>query len=275
MYGAIIGDIAGSRFEFDNHRDKRFTLFHPLGFVTDDTVMSLALAQAVMEADRLMPLRGPDYELLLAQKAVSCMKAIGRHYPDCGYGGRFYRWMFSARSQPYNSFGNGAAMRVSAAGLAARTLEEALVMSDALPAVTHNHPEGILGARATTLCIFLARQGHSQADIRRRVEQEYYRLDMTVEGLRPVYRFDATCQGTVPQAIVCFLEATSFEDAIRNAISIGGDSDTIGAITGAIAQAYFGVPEDMKEQAAGYLDERLLAILADWDASGLGQGRPT
>ncbi len=265
MYGAIIGDIAGSRFEFNNRKSKQFTIFHPHSFVTDDTVMTLALARAVMEADRLMPLRGEGYFELLEDRAVACMKDVGRHYPDCGYGGYFFQWMFGSDTAPYNSYGNGAAMRVGAAGFAARSEEEALKMADALTGVTHNHIEGLKGGRAAALCIYLARTGSGLDEIRAHVERDFYPLDFTVDSLRPHYEFDGSCQGTVPQAIACFLESTSFEDAIRNAISIGGDSDTIGAITGAMAEAFYGVPEAMKEQALTYLDERLLAILADWD----------
>ena len=266
MLGAIIGDIAGSRFEFSNHRSKEFELFHPQCSFTDDSVMTLALAQAVMNAAKAAPWGSDAFYAELDRQSVRCMQDVGRHYPYCGYGGNFGVWIRSQQPTPYNSFGNGAAMRVSAAGFAAGSEEEAKKLSHAITAVTHNHPEGLKGAEATALCIYLARTGHSQAAIRERVIKDYYPLDFTIDQIRPHYQFNETCQDTVPQAIQAFLEAQDFEDAIRTAVSVGGDSDTLAAITGSIAEGFWGVPPDIREKALSFLDKRLLAIYHQWEA---------
>ena len=257
MIGAIIGDIAGSRFEWNNHRSKDFELLTPKCFVTDDSIMSLAIAEALMRAK-------PDFSDLSAQ-AVRCMQEAGRPYPDCGYGGRFLGWMYADDPQPYQSFGNGAAMRVSACGLAAKSMEEAKALSRAVTIVTHDHPEGLKGAEATAVAVYMGKSGAPMADIRACMEG-YYALDFTLDSIRATYRFNETCQQTVPQALEAFFESTGFEDAIRNAISIGGDSDTVAAITGGVAGAYYGVPEALSRAARGYLDERLLDILERFEA---------
>ena len=257
MIGAIIGDIAGSRFEWDNHRSKDFELFTPKCFATDDSIMSLAVAEALMRAK-------PDFSDLSAQ-AVRCMQEVGRPYPDCGYGGRFLGWMYADDPQPYHSFGNGAAMRVSACGLAAKSVEEAKALSRAVTIVSHDHPEGLKGAEATAVAIYMGKSGAPMADIRACMEG-YYALDFTLDAIRETYRFNETCQQTVPQALEAFFESTGFEDAIRNAISIGGDSDTLAAITGGVAGAYYGVPEALSRAARGYLDARLLDILERFEA---------
>ncbi|MGN1069640.1 MAG: ADP-ribosylglycohydrolase family protein [Candidatus Fimadaptatus sp.] len=258
MIGAIIGDIVGSRFEWDNCRSKDFELFTPECSVTDDSIMTLAIAKALMESL-------PDRSDLSAQ-AVRWMQLVGRPYRGCGYGGRFFDWMYSDDPKPYNSYGNGAAMRVSPCGFAARSLDEARLLSRAVTGVTHNHPEGLKGAEATTVAIYLARTGSSMSEIRR-VMAGYYALDFTLDGIRGTYQFNESCQGTVPQALTAFFESTDFEDAIRNAISIGGDSDTLAAITGGVAEAYYGVPDALREQALGYLDEFLAEILAEAERS--------
>jgi ADP-ribosyl-[dinitrogen reductase] hydrolase len=250
MLGAIVGDIVGSRFEFNNHRSKEFKLFDQACSITDDSIMTLAVAQALMETEKSMePKRAyrftDDYHRLLGQLTVKCMQEIGRKYPNCGYGSRFACWMFSDKPKPYNSFGNGAAMRISPAALAARSESEATRLSATITAVTHNHPEGIKGAEATVLAIYMAGHGCSKEEIRDRISKDYYPLDFSIEQIRPTYQFNAICQESVPQAITAFLESASFEDAIRTAISLGGDSDTIGAITGSIAEAYYGVPEEI------------------------------
>lgn len=241
MLGAIIGDMVGSIYEFHNHRSKEFPLFNSKCFPTDDSIMTIAVAKAILENDGKA--EG------LEDKTVEWMQKIGRQYPNCGYGGRFYEWMYARNPHPYNSFGNGAAMRVSACGWAGKTLEEVKALSRAVTIVTHNHPEGVKGAEATACAIFLARTRHSKEEIRAFIEDNCYTLDFMLDEIRPTYRFDVTCQGSVPQAIEAFLESTSFEDAIRNAISIGGDSDTIAAITGSIAEAFYGIPEDIRKQA--------------------------
>jgi type I restriction enzyme M protein len=196
---------------------------------------------------------------------VKYMQKIGRKYPNCGYGGMFAKWVFSDNPQPYNSFGNGAAMRVSPAGFVARSEREAAYVAEAVTDVTHNHEEGIKGAEATAIAVWLAGSGATKGEIHSRMV-DYYSLDFRIDDIRPTYRFNETCQETVPQAITCFLEAESFEDAIRTSISLGGDSDTIGAITGAIAEAHYGVPADIREKGLAYLDEELLAIYREWEA---------
>lgn len=270
VIGAIIGDIVGSRFEFNNYRSKDFDLFTEGCFATDDSIMTLAVAKAIMEAEKG---RGPadggsdhSYHALLSNLTVQYMREIGRRHPDCGFGGLFYRWVFSANPKPYGSFGNGAAMRVSPAGFAAKSESDAGRLAETVTAVTHNHHEGIKGAVATATAVFMARSGALKSEIRERISRDYYPLDFRIDDIRPTYRFNETCQETVPQAIVCFLESTSFEDAIRTAISLGGDSDTVGAIAGAIAEAYYGVPEGMKEEALAYLGEDLRAIYDEWAA---------
>ena len=258
MIGAIIGDIVGSRFEWHNHRSKEFELFTPKCFATDDSIMTLAIGEALMRSRS-------DWSDLDAQ-AVRCMQAIGRPYPTCGYGGRFMEWMYSDAPAPYNSYGNGAAMRVSACGFVAGSLEEAKALSRAVTKVTHNHPEGIKGAEATTVAIYMARSGSSMAEIREVIDRAYYPMNFTLDEIRPTYRFNETCQGTVPQALMAFFESTGFEDAIRNAISVGGDSDTLAAITGGVAQAYYGVPSELYDQAIEYLNLSLLDVLQRFEA---------
>ena len=269
MLGAIIGDIVGSRFEFNNHRSKEFDMFAEGCFATDDSIMTLAVAKAIMEAAKV---KGPaisdydDYHALLSDLTVRYMQEIGRKYPNCGFGGMFRKWVFSDNPEPYNSFGNGAAMRVSPAGFAAKFVWDAEELAETVTSVTHDHDEGIKGAKATAAAICMARRGALKCEIREHIIRDYYPLDFKIDDIRAAYRFNETCQETVPQAIECFLESTSFEDAIRTAISLGGDSDTIGAIAGAIAEAYYGVPEDIKEKALAYLDEELRAIYDEWTA---------
>lgn len=257
MLGAIIGDIVGSRFEWNNNRSKEFEFLTYKCFPTDDSIMSLALAQAILVSK-------PDYSDL-SKNAVECMQTVGRNYPDCGYGGRFYKWMFSDNPQPYNSFGNGAAMRVSAAGFAANGLDEAKLISRRITEVTHNHPEGIKGAEATAVAIYLARTGKSILEIRDYIDKNYYKINFTLDAIRDSYQFNETCQETVPQALEAFFESTSFEDAIRNAVSIGGDSDTIAAICGGVAEAYYGIPSDIRKHALTFLDKALLQLLVAFE----------
>lgn len=254
MLGAIIGDIAGSRFEWQNIKSKEFELFTQGCGPTDDSVMTLAIAKAILSCN------GRDFSGL-GEKAVSCMQELGNRYPHAGYGGRFYGWLAQEDPQPYYSYGNGSAMRVSPCAYAADTLEEALQLAKAVTEVTHNHPEGIKGAQAATAAIFLALHGSSIGEIRAHINENYYPMNFTLDEIRPAYEFDVTCQGSVPQAIMAFLESTGFEDAIRNAISLGGDSDTIGAIAGSIAGAYHGVPADIRHLAIPFLDEFQLDIL--------------
>ena len=257
MLGAIIGDIVGSVYEFDNIKTKDFPLFRDDCFFTDDTVMTCAVAEAVMRGGR-------------ADDFIDEMKRLGRLYPYAGYGGNFSRWLASSDRAPYHSYGNGSAMRVSPCGWMSEDGYEAARLS---AAVTHDHPEGIKGALATFDAIVLARTGFRndpagcKKRIREQIEGKYgYDLSPTLDEIRPTYRFNETCQETVPQAIVAFLESTDFEDAIRNAISLGGDSDTLAAITGSIAEAAYGIPDDLKRKALSYLDLPLLDVLKRWDA---------
>lgn len=253
MIGAIVGDIVGSRFEFDNVKSKDFVFFHPDCCPTDDSVMTLAVGDALLEHRE----KGVD----LAEAAARKMQAWGRRYPDAGYGGMFVDWLEEKYPKPYQSWGNGAAMRVSFCGWAAKTLREAVWMAHEVTRVTHDHPEGLAGAEIVAALVFLARRGIGKRKLREYAEAHYHPLDFTLDAIRPGYAFDESCQGTVPQAIVAFLESRSFTDAVRNSISIGGDSDTLGAITGAIAEAYYGVPEEVREAALSYLDDEQKAAL--------------
>ena len=255
MLGALIGDIAGSRFEWHNIKTKDFELLTSIGHCcpTDDSIMSLAVAKAILDCG--------DNFTGLEKQAVSRMQELGRKYPHAGYGGMFHEWICAENPQPYNSFGNGAAMRVSPCGFAASSLEEAVSLARSVTRVTHNHPEGIKAAEAVSAAIYLAAHGKSMLEIRDFIESKYYKIDFTLDSIRQTYSFDVTCQGSVPQAFEAFFESTGFEDAIRNAISIGGDSDTIAAITGGIAEAYYGIPADLRKHALTFLDKTQLDIL--------------
>ena len=266
MYGAIIGDIVGSRFEFNNIKTKDFELFHSECRYTDDTVMTLAVAQALVRCRTA----GTNFK----KELVPSMKELGRVYPWAGYGSRFKRWLCSDRSKPYKSYGNGSAMRASPCGWVASSQKEAIDLGYDSAAVTHNHPDGLDGGVMASELVWIARNGGSKQDIRMRIGQ-VYKVDFTLEEIRPTYSFNETCQESVPQAVVAFLESESFEDAIRNAVSIGGDSDTIAAIAGSIAEAFYGVPDEMKERARSYLDDRLLGILDAFDHFGIAHARNT
>lgn len=261
MLGAIIGDIVGSRFEWNNIKSKKFQFFNDGCFFTDDSVMSLAIAKAIMESN-------DDYSNL-SEKAVECMQEIGRLYPHCGYGLGFYEWLYSNNPKPYNSYGNGAAMRVSSCGFAANSIYEAKLLANKVTQVTHNHAEGMKGSEATAVAIYLAKYGKGIMEIRDYISRNYYPMDFTLDSIRDNYDFDETCQGTVPQAMMSFFESNSFEDAIRNAISIGGDSDTIAAITGGIAEAYYGIPNSLRKCAVSFLDNRLIGILDEFEGKYL------
>lgn len=230
MYGAIIGDIVGSIYERHNIKTKEFPFVSPGCRFTDDTVMTVAVASALLRSRA----EETPFKPLLVQE----MQRLGLMYPRAGYGGGFILWLHDEDPQPYNSFGNGSAMRVSPCGLMAVTLEEAVMLGRASAEVSHNHPEGIKGAEATAAAVFMSKTGASKDAIRAYISSHYYDLSFTLDEIRPTYGFDVTCQGSVPQAIVAFLESDSYEDAIRNAISLGGDSDTIAAIAGSIAWSY-------------------------------------
>ncbi len=253
MIGVIIGDIVGSRYERRNKKTKDFDFFGPRCKVTDDTVMSLAVCKALLQFDG-------DY-VSLSKATIHTLQEVGQQYPRCGYGRRFKEWVKMEDPEPYNSYGNGAGMRVSGCAYVGNTLEEVKALSKSVTVISHDHPEGIKGAEAVAVAVFLARQGKTLEEIREHITKEYYPLDFTIDGIRSTYRFDSSCQGSVPQALQAFFESTDFEDAIRTAISVGGDSDTIAAMTGSVAEAYYGVPRDLREQALTYLDENLLGIL--------------
>ena len=257
MIGAIIGDIVGSRFEFQNHKSKEFDLFHKDCKFTDDTVMTCAIAEALLTRRE-----GES----LQSAAVRTMHSVGKHYPNCGYGYYFYFWVLNDLTLPYNSLGNGAGMRISPVPFAFDDLQEMLAATKAVTEVTHNHPEGIKGAMAVAEVIWMARQKASFEDIRRMVNEKYYKLDFTCDEIRPTYEHIETCMDSVPQAIEAFLESHSFEDAIRTAVSIGGDSDTIACMVGGMAEAYWGVPDEIRGVAELYLDKRLLDIVNRYEA---------
>ena len=264
MIGAIIGDIVGSIYEFDNIKTKDFPFFSESKEFTDDSILTLATAEWLLRGGS-----PADYYLKYAQ-AYPC--------PMGSYGPMFVNWVRHAACgimQPYNSCGNGSAMRVTPVGWAFRTADETLDAAKRSAECTHNHPEGIKGAQATALCIFMARNGKSASEIRLTVTERFgYDLSLTVGEIRPRYSWQGldsivdggTCQGSVPQAITCALEATSFEDAVRNAVSIGGDSDTIACITGGIAEALFGIPDDIRRQGMAYLPEKLKAVVDEFEA---------
>ena len=256
MLGAIIGDIVGSRFEYNNAKEKSFELFDSECSITDDTVLTVAVAKAILECK--------DDFSCLSEMTVKYLREIGETYPIWMFGGMFREWLESDDPQPYNSYGNGAAMRVSPCGFAAKSLSQAIELSKAVTEVTHNHPEGIKGAEATTVAIYLAISGNTKQDIQKYISEHYYKLNFDLDDIRNTYSFSDTCQGSVPYAIKAFLESTSFEDAIRNAISLGGDSDTIAAITGSIAEAYYGIPNELCAEALQYLPDPLYQIVKEF-----------
>ena len=258
MIGAILGDIIGSRFEFHNYLGKDFELLTRRCEFTDDTVMTCAVAEALMDSRE-------DFSDL-SEKAVASMQRLGRLYPNAGYGARFIHWIFADDPRPYNSCGNGSAMRISAVGFAARDVEEAKRLSAAVTGISHDHPEGMKGAEATAVAIVMARQGKSKAEIRA-VMETYYDLSTGVDAWRNKWdgHGKEICQVSVPQALACFFEGEDFEDVIRNCISIGGDSDTIAAIAGGIAEAFFGVPEALRARADDFLSPDLAEICAAFD----------
>jgi ADP-ribosylglycohydrolase len=245
MLGAITGDIIGSVHEYVGTKTTEFELFHPASRFTDDSVLAIAVADCL--------LHGRDY--------VDAFHEYGQRYPNAGYGHKFFCWLERRDRLPYNSFGNGAAMRVPAVAHAFDTMDAVLAEAERSAAVTHNHAEGVRGAQATAAAIFLARQGHSKKEIRHTIEKTFgYDLRPTIDELRPTYRFDETCQGTVPPAIIAFLESNDYEDAVRKAVSLGGDADTLACIAGAIAEPFYGgVPAPIAARALALLDEPLRA----------------
>jgi len=246
MLGAIIGDIVGSIYEFDNIKKKDFPLFQADSRITDDTVCTVAVADTILND------RDP----------VEAMLYWCRKYNGMGYGDRFVRWFNLPWQEPYGSYGNGAAMRVSPAAFLAPSIEYARKQAVAVTEITHNHPKGLMGALATSDAIWLAFNAATPTEIKLHIQSTYgYDLNRTVDGIRPEYEFDESCMGTVPEAIICALEADDFEDAIRNAISIGGDSDTLAAIAGAIAEARFTIPDDLCREALRRVPDDLRQVI--------------
>lgn len=247
MLGALIGDMAGSRFEWQNYKAKDFQLRHPDCRATDDSILTIAVADALLQEAAFGP----------------TLRRYCRNYPAAGYGGRFLQWAAGNSQHGYNSFGNGSAMRVSAVGWFGKTLEEVLDIASASAMPTHDHPEGIKGAQAVAAAIFLARSGQTKDGIRDYIELTFeYDLSSTPDEIRSDYSFDVTCQGSVPQSFSCFLHSADFEDALRTAVSIGGDSDTITCITGSMAEAFYGgVPDDLARWSLSLLDESLREVV--------------
>ncbi len=257
MYGAVIGDIIGSPFEFDRgEKTKVFELFSEQSEFTDDTVMTVAVAEALLNAGKEASMES------VRNLTVQSMKKWGRKYLNAGYGRKFIWWLMLENSAPYNSYGNGAAMRVSSAGWLYDTLERTREVARATAEVTHNHPEGIKGAEATASAIFMARKGCSKKEMKEYIENEFcYNLDRTCDEIRPDYYHVESCQETVPEAITAFLEGEDFEDVVRTAVSLGGDSDTLTAIAASIGEAYYGIPANMKETAMKYIPDEFIQIL--------------
>ena len=250
MLGALVGDIVGSIYEFCNTKSMDFQFLNSYSNFTDDSVMTLAVAKWLMED-----------EAHTLHYLICCMQGLGNRYPNAGYGGRFCWWLSQEEPQPYNSWGNGAGMRVSPVGLYAKTLDEALALAAITASVSHNHPEGGKGAQAIAACVFLCKEGKPKAEIKEYVEKTfYYNLDRTIAEIRPTYHFDVSCQGSVPEAIIAFLEGNSFEEVIRLAVSIGGDSDTIASMSVAIAATMDPTPDEISEKCNAILTDDLREI---------------
>lgn len=257
MYGAILGDMIGSPYEFDmGNKSKAFPLFSKNSTYTDDTVMTIAVANAFLDAQP-----NADIEWIRC-RLISSMKGYGAEFPHAGYGGRFGMWLFLDGKEPYNSWGNGSAMRVSSVAWIYNDLETVRSMARLSAEVTHNHPEGIKGAEATASAIFLARTGKTKAEIKAYIEENFeYDLSRACDEIRPNYHHVESCQETVPEAITAFLEGESFEDVVRTAVSLGGDCDTLACIAGSIAEGFYGVPEELKVACRNRLPEKLKDIL--------------
>lgn len=259
MLGALIGDVVGSRFEFKDFKSKDFLFFAPNCRPTDDSLMTLAIAKA------LVMYKGD--EARLAPLTERYMHEIAKKHPNVGWGGRFYKWVMELDPTPPHSLGNGAGMRISPIGWVADSEDDVKRLSRIVTEITHGHPEGLLGAEAVAMAVYLARTGTSKDEIYRRMVADYYpEIDsFTLDKIRPSYDIDdkglwVTCRGSIPQALRAFFEAEGFEDTIRNAISIGGDADTIAAMAGSVAEAYYGVPPEMEDLLLEYLPEDLLSI---------------
>ena len=254
MLGAIFGDVVGSIYEFNNHRSKDFPLLSKDCFFTDDTVLTVAVAECFLTTGA----ESSDTEI--KNKLISLFHKYGAFYPYAGYGNRFKVWLTREETKPYNSFGNGSAMRVSPVIWVAKDLKEAERLAKLTAEITHNHPEGIKGAVATAGAGYLARIGKSKDEIKEYIKS-FYSIDFKIDEIRDTYEFNETCQETVPQALVAFLESNSFEDTIRTGISVGGDSDTLCAIAGGVSQAFYGIDNTLREKVLPFLDSRITNVL--------------
>lgn len=264
MYGAIFGDIIGSRFEFDRGgKTKKFKFFTDRDSFTDDTAMTIAVGEGLLNA-------GPEAGVEEIKKnVIESMQKWGHRYPNAGYGGRFYGWLFySNNPKPYGSYGNGSAMRVSAAGWLYDSLERTREVARATAEVTHNHPEGIKGADCTATVIYLSRTGHTKEDIYDYVTKEFgYDFSETLDRMRERHEHVETCQDSLPKALRSFFDGTSYEDVVRNAVSLGGDTDTLAAIAGAMAEAYYGIPVMIMAEGKTYLPEDMIEVLNRFDVA--------
>ena len=252
MLGAIIGDIVGSRFEFANHKSTKFGLFHEDCEFTDDTICTVAVADWLMDGE------------IASHRFADHLQGWCREFPHPkgGYGLKFSDWIHESNPKPYGSFGNGSAMRIAPVGWVCDSLEETCRVAKVISEITHNHPEGIKGAQSVAVAIYLARTGHSKQEIKRELEAMFgYNLNKTCREIRPVYLYNETCQGTVPEAIAAFMDGTDFEGCIRLAVSLGGDTDTLACITGAMAEAYYGIPPELENGAMSYLPERIREVV--------------
>ncbi len=302
MIGAIAGDIIGSRFEWHPHKSTEFELFTEDNRCTDDTVMTLAVMKAILETeadykrsgqeekphmDVVFPSEGgmknangdtdlsqsngedvqqeDSYYHELSKNAVHWMRKLGRKYPFAGYGGRFGKWLLSFHPKPYHSFGNGSAMRISPVGIAGRSLEETIRMSEAVSAVTHDHPEGIKGAEAVAVAMYLLRTGKSKEEVEAYISEHYYSMDFDLIERRETYQFDVSCQGSVPEALKAFFISPNYESTVRIAVSLGGDSDTQAAIAGSLAEVCYGVPMEIRAAALKYLDKYQRSIVEEFE----------
>lgn len=260
MLGAIIGDIVGSRFEWHNLKSRDFPLFGGVVSFTDDTVMTIAIAKALLE----MAEDGHDAE----EQAIKYMRLFGQLYPRAGYGKRFSRWLRAIEPKPYGSYGNGAPMRISAVGHWGKSEAEVKALSHAVTGVTHNHPEAFKAAEAVAMAVYWLRQGMAKEEVKAKLEKGYYDLStVSLEELHRNYDFDITCQGTMPAALTAFFAAEDFESALRNCIYIGGDADTIGAIVGALAEVCYGIPKEIEGQAQKYLTEPICRVLEEFNSA--------
>lgn len=265
MWGAVIGDIIGSAFEWHNVKTTEFELFSKETRFTDDTVMTVAVADAILNIEHH---KNPMHYAAQRKMTYACkLREYGRKYPDAGYGEMFNQWLSSQEPKPYRSYGNGSAMRVSPIGFAFHSLDQVLKEAEMSACVTHNHREGIKGAKAVASAVFIARTGGSKSDILSYVQKQFhYHISGRLDDIRPTYQFDSSCQGSVPHAMIAFLESENFEDAIRKAISIGGDSDTIACIAGAIAHAFYKkIPEHMIDRSRLILDYGLKRIIDEFN----------